>query len=484
VTDAARLAALLAEARRRSTRADHRPHPKQVEFLQLAELEALYGGAAGGGKSDALLMDAAQNVHQRGYAALLLRRTYPDLKLPGAIMDRSHMFFADRARWNEVDRRWTFPGGAVIQFGYCDTEGDLARYKSSEFQFIGIDELTEWPERWYTFLFSRLRRTIGVDVPLKMRAATNPDGLGQEWVRRRFGIPLNETPTAIIRTRDGDDERVFLPARAEDNPSLDLTAYEKSLRKMGPARYAQLRHGRWLRDGEGLVYKFDAIRNRAPGVRAVLAPAKDAWSFILAHDYGTTKATAWAVLGWAPHDPILYVVESFKREGTTPSEAAEVSLRLVEKYAPDRIVGDLGGLGKGYAVEARRRFRLPIIAAKKTDKRGYIDLFNGDLQGGLVKLLDGNGDLETEWNELPWAKHRIEGEQQKEAEGFPNHIADAVLYGWREAYAYLEEPRKPKPTAAEREEEMEREVVAQHERELAAEWWDKAPKDEGDWWAR
>lgn len=470
-----RLDALRAEARRRIERAEHRPHPKQLEFLALPELEALYGGAAGGGKSDALLMAAGQHSDRRGYAALLLRRTYPDLKLPGAIMDRSHLFFSDRARWNEVDRRWTFPSGAVIQFGYCDNEQDLSRYKSSEFQLIAIDELTEWPERWYRFLFSRLRRTVAAsDIPLRMRAATNPDGLGQEWVRRRFGIPLNETPTASIRVRDGDDERVFLPARAEDNPSLDLAAYERSLAKLGPARYAQLRWGRWLRDGEGLVYKYDAGRNRAPGLRAVLPPQRGAWFFILSHDYGTTSATAWAVLGWQPHDPVLYVIESFKHENMSPSEAAIISRELVKRYEPQRVVGDMSGLGKGYADEARKRLHIPVEAAPKENKRGYIDLLNGDLLGGRLKLLDGNEDLEKEWTELPWAKHRVEGEQRKEAEGFPNHIADAVLYGWRVAYAYLEEPRAEPPkdgnAIARAEEERLLKLV---EEEEALEWWDR-----------
>ena len=355
-----RVEQLLAESKRRRMAADPfsvisaPAHPKQREFLALKELEALYGGAAGGGKSEALLMAAAQYAHVKGYSALILRRTFADLKLPGAIMDRSKRFYGDVASWHTQDHRWTFPSGAVVQFGYCDTEADLERYKSAEFQFIAIDELTEWPEPWARFLFSRLRRVHGLEVPLRMRYATNPDGIGQEWVRKRFGIPLGETPTSPIRATAN---RVFLPARAEDNPSLDLEAYELSLKELGPAKYDQLRWGKWVRDGEGLVYKFDAVRNRAPGLRW---SENDGWTTILSHDYGTTNATAWVVLGWLPHDTTLYVIESFKESGFSPGQAAEISERLIAKYNPCCVIGDLGGLGKGYAEEARVRFGLPI----------------------------------------------------------------------------------------------------------------------------
>lgn len=477
-----RLEALLAESKRRAIASDpfahvtRGAHPKQLEFLALNELEALYGGAAGGGKSEALLMAAAQYVHVPGYSALLLRRTFPDLNLPGAIMDRSKKFYGPVAKWHAMDHRWTFPAGSTVQFGYCDSEADLDRYKGAEFQFIGIDEQTEWPETWVRFLFSRLRRVHGMPVPLRMRGATNPDGIGQEWVRTRFGIPLGETPTAPIRATPN---RVFLPARAEDNPSLDLVAYELSLKELGPAKYEQLRWGKWVRDGEGLVYKFDASRNRAPGVR--WAP-NNGWTTILSHDYGTTNATAWAVLGWLPNDPMLYVITSFKRSGYSPSQAARISKFLERKYDPCCIIGDLGGLGKGYAEEARVRFGLPIEPADKQNKRGYIDLLNGDLQSGALRILDGNDDLEKEWNELPWKKSKIPGELKEEAPGFPNHITDAVLYGWRKSLAYAEERQKPRPQmgTAEWQRQEEASLAREVDEERGRQSWER--EDAGSWW--
>ena len=132
-------------------------------------------------------MAALQYVDVPGYAALLFRRTYADLNLPGALMDRAHQWLgATAARWNAHDHRWTFPSGATLTFGYLETERDKYRYQSSELQYIGFDELTQFPESQYTYLFSRLRRLGDSEVPLRMRSASNPGGEGHEWVRARF----------------------------------------------------------------------------------------------------------------------------------------------------------------------------------------------------------------------------------------------------------------------------------------------------------
>lgn len=218
----------------------HDPTVKQGEFLLCNDKEALYGGAAGGGKSNALLMAALQYVEVPGYAAIIFRRTYKDLALPGALMDRAHKWLdTTDAHWSENNKTWTFPSGATLTFAYLATENDKYNYQGSEYQFVGFDELTQFEESQYRYLFSRLRRLEGVQVPLRARVASNPGGRGHEWVKQRFFV-------------EGDKSgRIFIPAKLEDNPYLDTKEYEQSLMELDPVTRAQLREGNWdvLPDG-------------------------------------------------------------------------------------------------------------------------------------------------------------------------------------------------------------------------------------------
>lgn len=210
---------------------------KQHAFLWLMNREALYGGAAGGGKSDALLMAALQYVDVPDYASIIFRRSFTDLSLPGAIMDRAADWLADTdARWSEVNKTWTFPSGATLTFGYLQHAADKYRYQSAEFQYIAFDELTQFPEEDYTYLFSRLRGPSAgwlARVPLRMRAATNPGGRGHAWVKERF-----------IDTR-GNPERVFIPASLYDNAHVDQRSYEESLSQLATHERLQLLTGDW-----------------------------------------------------------------------------------------------------------------------------------------------------------------------------------------------------------------------------------------------
>ncbi len=222
----------------------HDPTVKQAEFLLCQEKEALYGGAAGGGKSDALLMAALQYVKVPQYAAIIFRRTYKDLALPGALMDRAHSWLdTTDAKWSENNKTWHFPSGATLTFAYLATENDKYNYQGSEYQFVGFDELTQFEESQYRYLFSRLRRLSGSRVPLRARVASNPGGRGHEWVRQRY---LVEGP---------EKGRIFVPASLEDNPHLDTYEYEQSLMELDPVTRAQLRNGDWDVLPEGNKFK-------------------------------------------------------------------------------------------------------------------------------------------------------------------------------------------------------------------------------------
>lgn len=233
------------------------PSPRQGAFLAYPTLEVGYGGAAGGGKSVALLMAALQYVQVPGYHAILIRRTFADLNLPAALIPMSHEWLAPTdARWNGQEHRWTFPSGATLSFGYCENANDIYRYQGAALAFVGFDELTQFPEHPYRYLFSRLRKRRELPVPLRFRAGFNPGGIGHDWVRARFV--------------DGQtDRRRFVPAKLEDNPHLDRESYEEALEQLDGVTRAQLRHGNWDVRPEGNLFKREWFQVDIPTQRIV-----------------------------------------------------------------------------------------------------------------------------------------------------------------------------------------------------------------------
>ena len=226
---------------------------RQIVFLILNDVrEILYGGEAGGGKSSGLLAAAAQYVDVPRYSAILFRRKFSDLALPGALISRSKEWWGHTdARYNDKEHKWEFPSGATIQFGYMEHDGDELRYQSAEFQFVGFDELTQIKEHQYRYMYSRLRRLEGVDIPLRMRSATNPGGPGHEWVRKRWNLPYGPGPEY--------PNRIFLPAGRYDNPYLDHEEYEESLNELDELQYAQLAEGDWSATGSGGIFDPQAF---------------------------------------------------------------------------------------------------------------------------------------------------------------------------------------------------------------------------------
>ncbi len=258
----------------------HPPTAPQSAFLLLPDREALYGGAAGGGKSEALLMGALQHVDHPAHRAILFRRTFPELMLPGSLMDRADAWLRGTdAAWNGQEYEWKFPSGATLGFGYLASEGDKHRYQSAQFTYIAFDELTTFRETQYVYLFSRLRREMGVEVPLRVRSGSNPGGPGHDWVRQRFLI-------------ESAPERVFIPALLQDNPYLDREEYAASLALLDPITKAQLLAGDWEARVKGSM--FD--RARAIIVEPDQAPKIERW--VRRWDFAATEDSPGADPDW------------------------------------------------------------------------------------------------------------------------------------------------------------------------------------------
>ncbi len=231
----------------------HVPTAKQAAFLLLNCKEAFYGGAAGGGKSDALLMCGLQYVDVKGYSGIIFRKTYADLVKPGALIDRAKEWLLPwpEVRWSEKEKKFEFFDEnkiliSTLQFGYLENINDKYNYQGGEYQFVGFDELTHIDASSYRYMFSRLRRLKGVDIPLRVRSASNPPDDDQGiWVKERF---IDEGPAK---------GRVFIPAGMDDNPYLDIEEYEKSLDELDPVTRARLRDGNWTIIRKGNMFKRD-----------------------------------------------------------------------------------------------------------------------------------------------------------------------------------------------------------------------------------
>lgn len=205
-----------------------KPQPRQAALMARFEDEALYGGAAGGGKSDCALVEGLRQVHIPYYRGLILRKTFPQLT---ELMDRSAELYRrafPRAKFNEAKHVWTFPSGAKIYFGSLQHTKDRLNYQGKRYDYIDFDELTHFLWEEYSYLFSR-NRPNGPDTRCYIRAQANPGGVGHGWVKERFitAAPPMQTIWEEVKIRfpDGHEERrrksrIFVPSTVFDNKIL------------------------------------------------------------------------------------------------------------------------------------------------------------------------------------------------------------------------------------------------------------------------
>ena len=203
------------------------PQPRQRIFLSRPEDEALYGGAAGGGKSEALVVEALRQIHIGHYRALILRKSYPQLT---ELIDKSLRYYpaaCPGARYRASSHTWLFPSGAQIRFGSLPHPQDRLHYQGLAFDYIAFDELTHFTADEYMYLLSR-NRPSGPGTRCYIRATANPGGIGHGWVRERFIVPgamRTVWDEATVRFPDGHEEvrrrsRIFVPAAVFDNRKL------------------------------------------------------------------------------------------------------------------------------------------------------------------------------------------------------------------------------------------------------------------------
>lgn len=401
----------------------HVPTEKQQLGLILPQRKVLYGGAAGGGKSDWLLMGALQYVDVPGYAALLLRRTFRELSLEGGLIERADEWLGPTdAIWHGGDWHggagytWEFPSGAVLTFGYLEKAHDHLRYQGSNWAYIGFDELTHFRERQYRYLFSRLRRPEVNDetptarraiveglsqIPLRMRAASNPGGPGHDWVRQEFGIyrPEGSGPDdrRLCHRPEwvADNDCVFLPAKLEDNPHLDRAEYERSLAELDSTTRAQLLDGDWDVREPGEMFRrewFEVVDEPPAGCKWLRY-----WDRAATEPSESNDNPDWTVglkMGRHPNGT-WYVadVRRFRKRSATVEAEIRQAADLDGTSVPVRMEQEPGASGKA-EIEHYQRSVLPRHDVKGIPSSAAKDVrarpVASKAEAGLVKLVRGS----------------------------------------------------------------------------------------------
>ena len=301
-----------------------KPNPgPQTEFLAASEREVLYGGSAGGGKSYAMLADPLRYMGHPSFSGLLLRHTTEELR--ELIFKSQEMYpkIWPGIKWSERKMQWTAPSGARLWMSYLDRDEDVLRYQGLAFSWIGFDELTQWatPYAW-NYMRSRLRSTAP-DLPIFMRATTNPGGRGHHWVKKMFidpapagssfdatDIETNETlryPVGHSKAGKPLFRRRFIPARLSDNPYLaEQGDYEAMLLSLPEQQRRQLLDGDWdIKEGAAFT-EFDRTKH-------VIEPFKipNNWVKFRAADYGYGSHTGVLWFAVAPNEQIIVYRELY-----------------------------------------------------------------------------------------------------------------------------------------------------------------------------
>ena len=318
-----------------------KPNPgPQTEFLSASEREVLYGGAAGGGKSYALIADPVRYFSNKEFNGILLRRTNDELRELIWKTQELYPQVYKGAKWSERKSQWTFPSGARLWLTYLDRDEDVLRYQGQAFSWIGFDELTQNPTPFaWDYMRSRLR-TTDPDLPLCMRATTNPGGPGHGWVKKMFIDPSPaNTKFCPVDIESGKELRFpdthakagqplffrrFIPATLKDNPYLfDEGSYEANLLSLPEQQRRQLLEGDWMiAEGAAFPEFSSSVHITEP------FEIPHTWRRFRSCDFGYSTFSA---VHWFAVDPayeILYVYRELYASKLTARELARKVVQL------------------------------------------------------------------------------------------------------------------------------------------------------------
>tara|TARA_R100000541_G_scaffold706_1_gene4209 strand:+ start:406 stop:2010 length:1605 start_codon:yes stop_codon:yes gene_type:complete len=295
----------------------HANEGPQTDFLAAGEKDVLYGGAAGGGKSYAMIVDPLRYAHKSAHRALILRRSMPELR---EMIDKSRELYPQAfpgAKFREVEKLWNFPSGAKVEFGFLERDADVYRYQGQAYSWIGFDEITHLPTEFsWNYLASRLR-TTDKEIQTYLRCTANPGGVGSHWVKNRYIEPSEHNKSFL--GKDGLT-RKFIPAKLADNPYLSEDGvYEQMLKSLPPTQRQQLLEGNWD------VAEGAAFTEFEPSKHVITPFALPIhWERVKAVDYGYAAESCclWGIMDM--NDNTLIIYRELYRKGLTGEELGAI----------------------------------------------------------------------------------------------------------------------------------------------------------------
>lgn len=448
------------------------PQPKQIQFMQRPEYECLYGGAAGGGKSDAVIIEPLRQVEIPNYRGITFRRTYPQLE---ALIARSLELYPKiypKAKYNSSEKRWIFPSGARLFFGYMQHEQDKYNYQGKPYDYIGFDELTHFTYSQYMYLMSRNRPT-GPNTRVYMRATANPGGVGHAWVKERFITPAPplvpvetkyniQTPEKkIIQIRK---RRIFVPATVFDNQALlnNDPEYLASLAALPEADRQALLYGSWDSfDGQVFSeWQNDPMHYEDGKWTHVIDPFEIPynWKIMRVFDFGYSRPFAVLWLAFNEEGKCYIVDEYYGWNGVANTgarlepSAIAAKIRFYETHSERLKDRDIIGVADPSIWDKSRGESIARVMEKHPYyihfKPGKNDRLSGLMQFHYRMHFDENGeclfqvfkDCKQTIRTLPALVYDEKNVEDIDTDG-EDHIYDAVRYGLME---YTVAPRKPK----------------------------------------
>jgi hypothetical protein len=291
----------------------HANEGPQTDFLAAGEKDVLYGGAAGGGKSFAMIVDPLRYCHKKAHRALILRRSMPELR---EMIDKSRELYPQAfpgAKFREVEKLWNFPSGAKIEFGFLERDADVYRYQGQAYSWIGFDEITHLPTEFsWNYLASRLR-TTDPSITTYLRCTANPGGVGSHWVKKRYIEPAEHNTS--FQGADGLT-RKFIPAKLADNPYLaEDGVYEQMLKSLPPIQRRQLLEGNWdVAEGAAFVEFNPSVHVVTPFQLPL------PWERVKGIDYGYASESCclWGIIDI--NDGTLIIYRELYKKGLTGEE--------------------------------------------------------------------------------------------------------------------------------------------------------------------